>query len=520
MPLFRCSMIACLCVALSHTVALAQTNSSTPSTGLNLPALGDAVALSLGEERKLGDRIVRQLYRDPDHIEDLLLDEYVGQMWQNLMDAARKRGDLDTAQDERFAWRILLGKDRSLNAFALPGGYFGVHLGLIAAVGTCDELASVLAHELAHVTQRHIARGMGEQSKNTPWLIGAAILAMLAASKNPGAAQAVMVGSQAAGVQSQLNYSRDMEREADRIGLSILMDAGFDPQGAVRMFERLAQASRLTDTGAYPLLRSHPLTTERMADMQARLAPALPTGQNSQPKDDLVQTLMAARARVLSQSGSDDLRRWIDLANSMGSLSAAVAEDERRARVGAWTSAALAHAKLKEFGKAKTLLSTVLAALEKDPAAARWTRLMLAEQALLAGDAPAAVQALQSMDRMLRAERLLWAQAHTLMGPGTALDEAVSSLQTWVLQHAMDAPAWEILSQAQERRGRPVAALRAQAEHHMVKLDWAGAVDRLQAAQTRARTGRLTQDEHIEATIVDTRLRQAQLLRREQLQER
>ena len=114
----------------------------------------------------------------------------------------------------------------------------------------------------------------------------------------------------------------------------------------------------------------------------------------------------------------------------------------------------------------------------------------------------------------------MWAQAHTLMGPSTALDEAVSSLQTWVLQHAMDAPAWEILSQAQERRGRPVAALRAQAEHHMVKLDWAGAIDRLLAAQTRARSGRLTQDEHIEATIVDTRLRQAQLLRREQLQER
>jgi beta-barrel assembly-enhancing protease len=518
MPRFRPLLLACFSFALSQAGLHAQAQTQSSQASLSLPALGDATALSLGEERQLGDRIVRQLYRDPDHIEDLLLEEHVAQMWQNLMEAARKRGDLDAAQDERFAWRILLGKDRSLNAFALPGGYFGVHLGLIAAVGTRDELASVLAHELAHVTQRHIARGMGEQSKNTPWLIGAAVLAMLAASKNPGAAQAMMVGSQAAGAQSQLNYSRDMEREADRIGLGILVDSGFDPQGVVRMFERLAVASRLTDSGAYPLLRSHPLTTERIADMQARLSPLLPSAQNAQPKEDLVQALMSARARVLSQSSSDDLRRWIDQAKSAGLLPPS--GDGLRARIGIWTSAALAHAKQKDFDRAKVLLSAVRGAIDSDPAATRLVRLMQAELALAAGDARGAVQELHSMDRRLRSERMLWVQAHTLLGPGEALDEAVSGLQTWLLQQPMDAPAWDTLSQAQQRRGRPVATLRAQAENHMVKLDWAGAIDRLLAAQTLARSSRLTQDEHIEATIVDSRLRQAQLLRREQLQER
>jgi beta-barrel assembly-enhancing protease len=522
MPPFRSPLLTVVCFALFQAGLFAQTQTQVQTQGaqtpLNLPALGDNTALSLGEERKLGDRIVRQLYRDPDLIEDVLLDEYVSHLWQSLLRAARQRGDLDAAQDERFAWRILLGKDRSLNAFALPGGYFGLHLGLIASVGTRDELATVLAHELAHVTQRHIARGMGEQSKNAPWLIGAAVLAMLAASKSPGAAQAVMVGSQAAGAQSQLNYSRDMEREADRIGLSILVDAGFDPQGAVRMFERLSQASKLSDSGAYPLLRSHPLTTERIADMQARLGFSAHAGQTNPPKEDLLQTLMAARARVLSQSASDDLRRWIDQAKSAGPLPAS--REDVRTRIGVLTSAALAHAKQKDFVSAKAMLSTVLPALVGDPAAGRAVRLMLVEVALAAGDPLSAAQTLQNMDLSLRAERLMWAQAQTRLGPSNALDEAVTSLQNGLLQQPADAPAWEILSQAQERRGRPVAALRAQAEGQMVKLEWAGAVDRLLAAQTLARNLRLTQDEHMEVAIVDTRLRQAQQLRREQLQER
>ena len=130
-----------------------------------LPAMGDGADMTAGAERKIGERIVRELYRDPDYIDDPILAEYVQRIWQALLTAARARGELPPELDERFAWEVLLGRDGSVNAFALPGGYLGLHLGLIGVVSNRDELASVLAHELTHVTQRHLSRLMTQQNR-------------------------------------------------------------------------------------------------------------------------------------------------------------------------------------------------------------------------------------------------------------------------------------------------------------------------------------------------------------------
>ena len=110
-----------------------------------LPTLGDGSDISSGTERRLGDRIARELYRDPDYLDDPVLADYVQGIWQPLLAAARLRGDLTSELEERFAWEIMLIRARSVNAFALPGGYLGVHLGLIAVVGSRAELASVIA---------------------------------------------------------------------------------------------------------------------------------------------------------------------------------------------------------------------------------------------------------------------------------------------------------------------------------------------------------------------------------------
>ena len=225
-----------------------------PLAQVRLPSMGDTASddIPLGVERRYGDQVMREVWRDPSILDDPVLQEYLQSLWTRLLQAARARGDIDDDVWSQFAWRVFLVRDRSVNAFALPGGWVGVHLGLIAMTATEHELAAVLAHELSHVSQRHIARGIASSGRQSTVGMVAMLLGMLAASRsgNADVAQAAIVGSQAALIQGQLNFSRDMEREADRIGYGVFHQAGFDTAGMAGMFDKLGQASRPNDSGA------------------------------------------------------------------------------------------------------------------------------------------------------------------------------------------------------------------------------------------------------------------------------
>lgn len=269
---------------------------------VDLPALGDAAAddLSLANERKLGEQIMRQVRRDKSYLPDPDTLDYLNNLGYRLVAAS-------PARHMDFTFFVI--RDPTLNAFALPGGFIGMHSGLIIAAQSESELASVLAHEIGHVDQRHIARMLSNQKDSVAITIGTLLLALLASryggSSSGDLFMASILGGQAAAIQQQLNFSRDAEREADRVGFQTLTAAGFDPRGMADFFTRLQQGTRIYESAAPAYLRTHPLTTERIADMQNRLHG---TGYKPRP-DSLDFFLVRARLRVLQD---DTVQGWRD----------------------------------------------------------------------------------------------------------------------------------------------------------------------------------------------------------------
>lgn len=471
-----------------------------------LPQLGEASELSASQERQLGERIARQLYRDPDYLDDAILVEYVERIWQSLLASARTRGEVSPEIEDRFAWQVLLGRDRSVNAFALPGGWLGLHSGLIAVTTSRDELASVLAHELSHVTQRHISRMVSQQTQQAPWMVAMMILGAMAASKNPQAAGALVTGSSGLAMQQMLNFSRDMEREADRVGFGVMSAAGFEPQGFVTMFDKLTQAARLNDSGAFPYLRTHPMTTERAADMQARqqLLPRTPV----QPT--MEHALIAGRARVVSAAGVDGLRALVTEAQSGG-----LAAQPPARQAGALYAGALASARLRESATATQLLAALEKATASDATSQRLARLLAAEVAQAQQDWPRVLQLVDTASER-RPELLLTSQAWIQTGRAR---DAAQRLQARVATQPRDAGSWQMLAAAYQAQGQQLRSLRAEAEARVAQLDYQAALDRYRAAQDLVRRGGGGGD-HIEASIIDTRARQVESLLREQALER
>ncbi len=482
-----------------------------------LPALGDTASedFNLGTERRIGDQIMREIRRDPAYSDDPVLLEYLQSVFLPLVAAARRRGEIGPDLDPRFAWEAFLVRDRSVNAFALPGGYIGVHLGLIAMTGTRDELASVLAHELSHVTQRHIARSISNSRRQSLIGVAATILGILAASRsnNADVANAAIAGGQAATLQGQLNFSRDMEREADRIGFGVMTDAGFAPGGMASMFEKLAQSGRLNDSGGFPYLRSHPLTTERIGEARARLGTAAPRA----PVSVLEHVTAQARARALMDPRHEALRR-------SQSRDAEGAPGSPAERLSAAYESALASTLLREWPRADASLQRAQALVAQgapafDARAQRAVSLLVVESMLARGDVVRAEQALRPYAGEPSRPVVLLGGRVALAGSidETAVRRSAEDLQTWVSAYPNDAEAWSILGQLWARLGQRLRALRAEAEARVALGDMAGAVERLRAGQRMARSAGAS--DFIEASVIDARLRDIEARRRQMMAE-
>ncbi len=236
-----------------------------------LPELGDSsgALVSSVQEKRLGGEAMRELRAAGAVLNDPEVNAYLNELGRRILSAN---------PEIRQPFEFFAVGDPSVNAFAMPGGYIGVNMGLVLLTQTESELAAVLAHEIAHVTQKHYARQLDDQRKNSWMSIAGLAAAILAArSGNGEAVQGAILGSQAAAVQSYLNFSRDNEREADRIGFQYLLRAGFDVGSMSSFMERLQRSTTLNDTGAVPgYLRTHPMTVDRVGEARALSAQVPP----------------------------------------------------------------------------------------------------------------------------------------------------------------------------------------------------------------------------------------------------
>lgn len=264
-----------------------------------LPELGDpsGANLSLRDEKRIGQQIFHEIrLRDPDYLDDPEIQDYLNRLGNRLVAA--------TGYSEiKFSFFPM--NDPMINAFATFGGYVGVNTGLIYAAQSESELAGVLAHEISHVTQHHLARQIEGQRQTSIAAMVALALAVLAARSNSQVSSAAIASAQAGSLQSQLGFSRDFEREADRLGLQMLQRAGFDPHAMASFFQRLQQATRVYENNAPSYLRTHPLTVERISDMQNRTLGLPVTPSSDSPEFLLIQAKIRALRGVPSEAVND-----------------------------------------------------------------------------------------------------------------------------------------------------------------------------------------------------------------------
>jgi predicted Zn-dependent protease len=450
----------------------------------NLPRLGDASDedLSPTAERRLGEAIMREVRRDASVSDDVEITDYLNRLGSRLTGTAAASGQ---------SFELFLVLDGTLNAFALPGGYIGVHSGLILATQTESELASVLSHEMGHVTQRHIARMLSQQRQSSIGMLAALVLAALAARSNPQAAMGAATMAMGAQQQQMLSFSRDAEREADRVGIETLRESGFDPNGMVAFFGRMQQATRIYESSAPAYMRSHPLTAERIADMQARVQEE----RYRQRPDSVDFRLVRAKLRALAVPTVDG-------------LSSARTQFERQLRekttpdeVASWYGIAVAAVAQRDFPAADRAIAETRSRLaEGHPFVER----LAAEARLRAGDAAGALSIAQRASaRFPRARALSHLQAQAMLALRD-FDKAAAYLQGQLAVYRSDPVLWRLLAQAENGAGRPALAHRAAAEDYALVGGWPAAIEQLKLAQ---KSGAL---DFYTASQIDARIKELQ----------
>ncbi|MBU2976791.1 M48 family metalloprotease [Alteromonas sp. C1M14] len=463
-----------LLLAMSFS-AIAQESSFSDKNAL--PEIGVVASdtLSLDKEMLIGDAVMRQMRGQAPLVRDPVLDEYLQDLGNRLV---------VQADNAKFPFQFFWVNNNAINAFAFFGGHIGVHTGLIHNAKTESELASVLAHEISHVTQRHLARSMQAQQRAAPIALASIIGGVLLAMADPQAGMAAISAGQATSAQMQIDYTRSNEQEADRIGISILARAGFDPRGAASFFSTLAEQYRMVSQPPEILL-THPLTENRVAEARARIAD-FPT-VNLKPS----LSFQLARARVMA-------RYTLNKKYSLDYFKAAVEKKNYALKDAALYGLALAYFRNEKLSQAQNIINQLLAkapenlfyvdaATDISIATGQYDQAIDRITPLLAHTPRNQVLALNQANALIYADRN---------------DEAISILKDFLLVHPQYELAYQLLTDAYKNSQNFKGMHQSKAEVLVLNGVYQRAIDELQFAYN------FTEDNYLEKQRIRARIRQ------------
>ncbi len=405
-----------------------------PALASDLPDLGEVSRqyFSDQDEQMLAQTIMRDVYANPQYLDDPEIENYLNQLGYLLVSVSPRN---------QRVFNFFVIQDDSINAFALPGGNIGVHTGLLLAAQNESELAGVVAHEISHVTQDHLARMVAAQSQSQIPTLAALAVALLAARS--------------------MNYSRDYEREADRMGYDMLTKAGFDPRGMSGFFNRLIRANRFYETNAPAYLRTHPLTTDRVSDMEAR--------SESAPYQQIQDSLdfQLVRARLRAQEGN--------AAEAVKTTRAALDEKRYSNETAARYGYATALLRARDYRAAEAQVQALLASSSNSP----MIHQLAARAALEAGKPTLALQRFEAgLARYPGSRPLLYGHIEALLNAGRA-EQSLTVLEKQRNQTPHDRRLWTLSAKAHAQLGQRLQSHRAQAEAAALSGNLVAAIEQI-----------------------------------------
>ena len=429
-----------------------------------LPDLGDVsqTVLTPLQERQIGQQSVMQIRASKQFFDDAEINDYLNRLGYRLV---------ENSAEPSLGFEFFALDDYSVNAFALPGGFIGVNSGLLLTVQSESELAAVLSHEIAHVTQHHLARMVAGQQNDSLASMAATAIAILAARNNSQASQAALASMQARAIQKQLDFTRTHEQEADRIGLDILQKSNFNIHAMPEFLDRLQRTTRLLDGNMPGYLRTHPITSERSADIANRV--------QGQPyrliPDSLDFHLVRAKLIALQKTSPDAIAYFSD----------ALGAQKHGNPIGQRYGLVSALLRQNEIGRATEELATLRRETQNDPLARRNPMIeTLSGRVKRASknDADALAFYRNAVQTFPQHRALIYDYADLLLNSNQA-EAAVKLLTEQLVRHPSDTTLYNLQARSYAMLGKRFEQHQAQAYSYAWQGNLYAAIEQLELAK-------------------------------------